>query len=51
MKVAVMEVVAARFRPEFINRIDDAIVFHPLAQEHIRAITEIQLHQLQAKTT
>ncbi len=49
MKAAVMEVVAARFRPEFINRIDDAIVFHPLAQQHIRAITEIQLLQLQAR--
>ena len=47
MKTAVMEVVAARFRPEFINRIDDAIVFHPLAKEHIHAITEIQLGQLQ----
>ena len=49
MKAAVMEVVAARFRPEFINRIDDAIVFHPLAQQHIRAITEIQLKHLQAR--
>ncbi len=49
MKAAVMEIVASRFRPEFINRIDDAIVFHPLAQEHIRAITEIQLQQLQAR--
>ena len=49
MKTAVMEVVASRFRPEFINRIDDAIVFHPLAQQHIRAITEIQLQQLQAR--
>jgi ATP-dependent Clp protease ATP-binding subunit ClpB len=49
MKSAVMEVVAARFRPEFINRIDDAIVFHPLAQQHIRAITEIQLQQLQVR--
>jgi len=49
MKAAVMEVVAARFKPEFINRIDDAIVFHPLAQQHIRAITEIQLLQLQAR--
>ncbi|MEM7402091.1 MAG: ATP-dependent chaperone ClpB [Pseudomonadota bacterium] len=49
MKAAVMEVVAARFRPEFINRIDDAIVFHPLAQEHIRAITKIQLNQLQKR--
>ena len=49
MKAAVMEVVASNFRPEFINRIDDAIVFHPLAREHIRAITEIQLQQLQAR--
>ena len=49
MKTAVMEVVGARFRPEFINRIDDAIVFHPLAQQHIRAITEIQLQQLQVR--
>jgi len=49
MKAAVMEVVASRFRPEFINRIDDAIVFHPLAQQHIRAITDIQLQQLQAR--
>jgi len=51
MKAAVMEVVGSRFRPEFINRIDDAIVFHPLAQEHIRAITEIQLQQLQVRLT
>jgi ATP-dependent Clp protease ATP-binding subunit ClpB len=51
MKAAVMEVVASRFRPEFINRIDDTIVFHPLAQEHIRAITEIQLQQLQTRLT
>ncbi len=47
MKSAVMEIVSARFRPEFINRIDDVIVFHPLAKEHIRAITEIQLNLLQ----
>ena len=49
MKAAVMEIVASRFRPEFINRIDDAIVFHPLAQEHIRAITEIQLKHLEKR--
>ena len=47
MKTAVMEIVSVKFRPEFINRIDDAIVFHPLAKEHIRAITEIQLQHLQ----
>ena len=49
MKSAVMEVVGAHFRPEFINRIDEAIVFHPLAQEHIRAITEIQIAQLRSR--
>jgi len=47
MKTAVMEIVSTRFRPEFINRIDDVCVFHPLAQEHIRAIAQIQLDQLQ----
>jgi ATP-dependent Clp protease ATP-binding subunit ClpB len=46
MKSAVMEIVGAHFRPEFINRIDEAIVFHPLAKGHIRAITEIQMSQL-----
>jgi len=47
MKTAVMEIVSTRFRPEFINRIDDVCVFHALAQEHIRAIAQIQLDQLQ----
>ena len=47
MKTAVMEIVSTRFRPEFINRIDDICVFHPLAQEHIRVIAQIQLDQLQ----
>ncbi len=51
MKSAIMEIVSTRFRPEFINRIDDAIVFHPLAKEHIRAITDIQLLQLQERLT
>lgn len=49
MKAAVMEIVGAHFRPEFINRIDEAIVFHPLAKEHIRAITEIQMSQLRKR--
>jgi ATP-dependent Clp protease ATP-binding subunit ClpB len=34
------------FRPEFVNRIDDIVVFHPLAREHIRAIVDIQLQLL-----
>ncbi|MFN2337963.1 MAG: ATP-dependent chaperone ClpB [Gammaproteobacteria bacterium] len=43
MKSAVMEVVGEHFRPEFINRIDDVVVFHPLGREQIRAITSIQI--------
>ncbi|MEO6079082.1 MAG: ATP-dependent chaperone ClpB [Steroidobacteraceae bacterium] len=43
MKSEVMERVQAHFRPEFINRIDDIIVFHPLGSEQIRAIVDIQL--------
>ena len=46
LKTAVMEVVRQQFRPEFINRVDDAVVFHTLAREHIRAIVDIQLAQL-----
>ena len=46
MKNAVMEIVAQHFRPEFLNRIDDAVVFHPLSREHIRAIVDIQLGYL-----
>ena len=47
MKAAVMEVVGRHFRPEFINRVDDLVVFHPLAKEHIREIVDIQLADLQ----
>ncbi len=46
MKAAVMEVVGQHFRPEFINRVDEAVVFHPLGREQIRAITEIQVGYL-----
>ena len=46
MKAAVMGQVAAHFRPEFINRLDDIVVFHPLAAEHIRAIAGIQTRGL-----
>jgi len=46
MKNAVMEVVGTHFRPEFINRIDDLVVFHPLSREHIRKIVDIQLGYL-----
>ncbi len=46
MKNAVMEVVGTHFRPEFINRVDDVVVFHPLSREHIRKIVDIQLGYL-----
>ncbi len=46
MKAAVMDVVGQHFRPEFINRVDDVVVFHPLSREHIRKIVDIQLGYL-----
>jgi ATP-dependent Clp protease ATP-binding subunit ClpB len=46
MKSAVMEVVGQHFRPEFINRIDETVVFHPLGREQIRSITTIQISYL-----
>ena len=49
MKTEVMERVQSHFRPEFINRIDDIIVFHPLGSEQIRAIVDIQLSQLRSR--
>jgi len=49
MKSAVMEVVGHHFRPEFINRVDDLVVFHPLDQGQIRQIAEIQLGMLRKR--
>ena len=46
MKALVMSVVSQHFRPEFINRIDETVVFHPLNKNNIRAIAEIQLKRL-----
>jgi ATP-dependent Clp protease ATP-binding subunit ClpB len=46
MKAAVMETVSQHFRPEFLNRIDDVVVFHPLEREHIRKIVDIQVDYL-----
>ncbi|PVV21840.1 MAG: ATP-dependent chaperone ClpB [gamma proteobacterium symbiont of Ctena orbiculata] len=46
MKAAVMETVRQNFRPEFINRLDEIVVFHPLASEQIRAIARIQIDYL-----
>ena len=49
MKSAVMEVVQQSFRPEFINRIDDIVVFHPLGTKQIRSIVDIQLLYLKKR--
>jgi len=44
MKTAVMEILGEHFRPEFLNRVDDIIVFHPLQRDQIRQIAELQLN-------
>ena len=49
MKSAVMEIVGSHFRPEFINRIDESVVFHPLGRAQIRAISSIQIEQLRKR--
>jgi ATP-dependent Clp protease ATP-binding subunit ClpB len=49
MKAAVMEVVGNHFRPELINRIDETVVFHPLAKDQIVGIAAIQLSLLQQR--
>jgi ATP-dependent Clp protease ATP-binding subunit ClpB len=49
MKDAVMEIVTKHFRPEFVNRIDEVVVFHPLGRENIRAITDIQIEYLRKR--
>ena len=41
-----MDEVKETFRPEFLNRVDEIIVFHPLEQEHIRQIAALMLRQL-----
>ena len=49
MKDAVMEIVAQHFRPEFLNRVDETVVFHPLGREQIRAIARIQIEYLRKR--
>ncbi len=49
MKDKVMELVTQQFRPEFVNRIDEVVVFHPLDRSQIRAITEIQIRRLRER--
>ncbi|HEX3914547.1 MAG TPA: ATP-dependent chaperone ClpB [Steroidobacteraceae bacterium] len=49
MKDAVMQVVTQHFRPEFINRVDEIVVFHSLGREQIRSIVDIQLARLRQR--
>ncbi|PKM08008.1 MAG: ATP-dependent chaperone ClpB, partial [Gammaproteobacteria bacterium HGW-Gammaproteobacteria-5] len=49
MKAVVMGAVQGHFRPEFINRLDEIVVFHPLAKDQIRAIAAIQTQHLQKR--
>ncbi len=46
MKDLILGVVSQNFRPEFINRIDEVVVFHPLGEKHIASIAQIQLQRL-----
>jgi ATP-dependent Clp protease ATP-binding subunit ClpB len=49
MKEAVLEEMRRYFRPEFLNRVDEIIVFHALSEEHLKEIVEIQLHRLRQR--
>ena len=49
VKNAVLDVVGKHFRPEFLNRIDEVVVFHPLAADQVRGIADIQIQMLQKR--
>ncbi|MCK5524445.1 MAG: ATP-dependent chaperone ClpB [Thiomargarita sp.] len=49
MKTAVMNIVVQHFSPEFINRVDDVVVFHPLGQNQIRVIADLQIDYLRER--
>ena len=49
MKAAVMAILAGHFRPEFLNRVDETVVFHPLGREQIRSIAAIQIEGLRKR--
>ena len=49
MKAAVLEIVSGHFRPEFVNRVDDLVVFHPLDRAQLRNIADIQIEYLRAR--
>jgi ATP-dependent Clp protease ATP-binding subunit ClpB len=49
MRAQVLEALRREFRPEFLNRVDEIVVFHNLSREHLKAITDIQLRRLQQR--
>jgi ATP-dependent Clp protease ATP-binding subunit ClpB len=49
MKASIMEIVGSHFRPEFINRIDEIVVFHPLERDQVRRIANIQVQYLRER--
>jgi ATP-dependent Clp protease ATP-binding subunit ClpB len=49
MKETVLDEMRHHFRPEFLNRVDEIIVFHALSEEHLKRIVEIQLHRLRQR--
>jgi ATP-dependent Clp protease ATP-binding subunit ClpB len=49
IKAAVLDVLRHQFRPEFLNRIDETVVFHPLGREHLRRIVDIQIEALRQR--
>lgn len=51
IKSYLLDVLAQQFKPEFLNRIDETVVFHPLGMEHIKSIAQIQLKSLQKRLT
>jgi len=49
VKNTLLGVLGTHFKPEFLNRIDETVVFHPLSEKHIKSIATIQLHDLQTR--
>ena len=49
IKAKLLDVLHSRFKPEFLNRIDETVVFHPLGEKHIKSIAAIQLNALQTR--
>ncbi|MFT6984463.1 MAG: ATP-dependent Clp protease ATP-binding subunit ClpB [Psychromonas sp.] len=49
IKSLLLDELSKHFRPEFLNRIDETVVFHPLGQQHIKSIATIQLHELEQR--